>query len=156
MTGASGPGQSRRRWAGPLAVLLVVCVAKEIRADIVFLHPLDGKPLDVTLRAGEAATPALKEFRETGANPYEGDKEAIAGGRALYNKWCQSCHMPDGSGRMGPSLIDEGHNYPRTGTPVGMFEIIYGGGTGAMQAFKGRLVQDEILKVIAYIQSLKK
>ena len=39
---------------------------------------------------------------------------------------------------------------------VGLFEVIYGGATGAMQAFGNRLTQDEILKMMAFIDSLKK
>jgi cytochrome c-L len=63
--------------------------------------------------------------------------------------------MPDGSGRMGPSLIDDNWKYNRAATPVGQFEIIYAGATGAMQAFGDRLSPDEILKVIAYTDHLR-
>jgi len=41
-------------------------------------------------------------------------------------------------------------------TDVGTFEVIYGGGTGAMQAFGDRLTQEEILKIMAFIDSLKR
>jgi hypothetical protein len=41
-------------------------------------------------------------------------------------------------------------------TDKGMFEIIYGGATGAMQGFGNRLTQDQILQVMAYVRSLKK
>ena len=64
--------------------------------------------------------------------------------------------MPDGSGRIGPSLIGNEHHYDRFSTDKGIFEIIYGGATGAMQPFGKRLKQDEILKVIAYVRSVKK
>ena len=37
-----------------------------------------------------------------------------------------------------------------------MFEIIYGGATGAMQPFGNRLNKDEILHVMSYVRSLKK
>jgi cytochrome c-L len=37
-----------------------------------------------------------------------------------------------------------------------MFEVIYGGGSGAMQAFGNRLTQEEILKVMAFVDTLKK
>ena len=64
--------------------------------------------------------------------------------------------MPDGSGRIGPSFIGETHHYPRFTTDKGMFEIVYGGATGAMQGFGNRLTQDQILRVMAYVRSLKK
>jgi cytochrome c-L len=38
-----------------------------------------------------------------------------------------------------------------------MFEIIYGGASGAMQSFARRgLTQDQILRIMAYVRSLKK
>ena len=44
----------------------------------------------------------------------------------------------------------------RTATDQGKFEIIYAGGAGAMQAFGDRLDQDEILKLIAFVDTLQK
>ncbi len=87
---------------------------------------------------------------------YVGDPDAIADGKRHYETWCQACHLPDGSGRIGPSLIDDVYGYERTKTDIGMFEIIYAGGTGAMQPFRDRLTQDQILKVIAYVHSQKR
>ncbi len=37
-----------------------------------------------------------------------------------------------------------------------MFEVVFGGAGGAMQAFGKRMSQDDILKIIAYVRSLKK
>ena len=53
--------------------------------------------------------------------------------------------MPDGSGRIGPSLIGPQHIHERTATDVGLFEAVLGGSLGAMQSFRDRLTQDEIL-----------
>ena len=39
---------------------------------------------------------------------------------------------------------------------VDTFEIIYAGGAGAMQAFGNRLTQEEILKIMAFLDSIKK
>jgi cytochrome c-L len=64
--------------------------------------------------------------------------------------------MPVGSGRIGRSFIGDTHHYPRFKTDKGMLEIVYGGATGAMQAFGNRLTQDQILRVMAYVRSLKK
>ncbi len=59
------------------------------------------------------------------------------------------------AGRLGPSLIDDTWRYPRTGTDRGMFEVIYAGAAGAMQAFGRRMDQDDILRVMAYIETLR-
>lgn len=126
------------------------------QGGIVFRRALDDAPLDIRLRPNEPATEAVKHFHATGENPYVGRPEALADGKKIYETWCQSCHMPDGSGGIGRSLIDGRHAYPRTGTDVGSFEIVLDGGFGAMQPFRDRLTQDEILKVIAYTRSLKR
>ena len=88
-----------------------------------------------------------------------GHSGASVGTPPRRNGGCKNshtCHMPDGSGRIGPSLIGNEHHYDRFSTDKGIFEIIYGGATGAMQPFGKRLKQDEILKVIAYVRSVKK
>lgn len=122
-----------------------------------FLHPLDNEPVEVPLPEGKARTEAVVAFHETGMNPYDPEvtPEAVAEGEELYDQWCASCHEPDGSGRIGPSLIDDTYRYERTDTDVGKFEIIYFGGAGAMQSFETRISQDGILKIIAYIEQLR-
>ena len=99
----------------------------------------------------------MQKFYDTGEDPYKGDAPgARQRARNLYDTYCQACHLPDGSGRIGPSLIGDTHHYPRFTTDKGMFEIVYGGATGAMQPFGKRLTQDQILHIIAYVRSLKK
>ena len=73
----------------------------------------------------------------------------------LYNQWCASRHLPDGSGRLGPSLIDDTFKYERADTALGQFEIIYASATGAMQPFKDRLSPEEILNIIACTDHLR-
>jgi cytochrome c-L len=121
-----------------------------------FTHVLDDSPLDVlTPRDGEEFTEAVEDFHVTGENSYSGDAEAIADGRQIYARWCQACHMPDGSGRIGPPLNDENVRHARAATDKGKFEIIYGGAAGAMQPFGRRFDQDEILKVMAFLETLR-
>lgn len=115
-----------------------------------------GDPLEVTKpRPGETFTEAVEKFHETGENPYSGDADAIAAGKKIYRQMCQACHLPDGSGRMGPSFIDDSYKHERAATDKGFFEIVYGGAAGAMQAFGTRYDQDEILAVMAYIETLR-
>lgn len=124
---------------------------------VVFRHALDNSPLEVKPRPNEVETEAVKAFKDTGKNPYLGDEQALAEGRKLYQANCQACHQANGSGGMGPSLIGDKWLYERAATDVGMFEIVYGGASGAMQSFARRgMTQDQMLKVIAYVRSLKK
>ena len=62
----------------------------------------------------------------------------------------------DGTGRIGPNLTDALVTHPRVATDAGMFEVIYGGAAGAMQPFGSRLTQEEILRVMAFVETLKK
>jgi|LNFM01.1.fsa_nt_gb cytochrome c-L len=122
-----------------------------------FKNALTNAPLDVKPKTGEVETDAVKSFKETGENPYNADAAAIEAGKKLYATNCATCHLPDGTGRIGPNIIDDTVVRERTGTDVGMFEIIYGGGSGAMQSFHRRgMVQDDMLKIMAYVRSLKK
>lgn len=145
-----------RWWVGAMAALAVwggVAAADEV----VFRNVLTGAPLDVKPHPNEVETEAVKQFKQTGVDPYRGDEQALAEGKKLYATYCQACHLPDGSGRMGPSLIGDEWAYPGSSKDVGMFEVIYGGASGAMQSFAKRgLTQDQILKIIAYVRSLKK
>lgn len=141
-----------------LVAVLVIGMAIAARAANVpsFTSVIDDGPLEVKPLPGETLSPAVQKFYETGEDPYKGDAAALADGKNLYAANCQACHLPDGSGQIGPSIIGDTHHYPRFTTDKGIFEIIYGGATGAMQPFGKRLKQDDILKVIAYVRSLKK
>jgi len=135
-----------------IALLLV----SPARADgIEFRHALTDKPLEFKYRTNQTLTPQVEEFHKTGVNPYSGNEEALKAGEGVYKKLCQACHLKDGKGRIGPNLRDETWIRKRANTDIGRFEIIYGGGAGAMQAFGRRIDQDDILKVMAYIDTFR-
>ncbi|WP_334149137.1 c-type cytochrome [Hyphomicrobium sp.] len=143
--------------AGTAAVLLSLACAGPVLADVEFRHALDDSPLDLEPLKGEEITDAVKSFRKDGVNPYNGNAEALAAGRTLYEENCQACHLEDGRGGMGPSLVDDIYVNERANTDVGKFEIIHSGASGAMRSFSERgVTQDQILKIITYINSLKK
>ena len=141
------------------AALLLAASFAATPADLLadFKSPIDGSKMTFPLKPGEEETPVLKKFKATGVNDYRGNAEAIAKGKELFEQWCQVCHGPDASGRMGPALIGKDHTYPQTFSDPGMFSIVYGGASGAMQAFSRRdVTQDDILHIIAYVRSLDK
>lgn len=123
----------------------------DAEGNIVFRSIVGDEPIELGDDPGET----VQEFRRTGVNPYADDETAIAEGRKLYLRLCQACHLPDGSGRIGPSLRDDEWRDPRLETEVGRFEIIHSGGAGAMQAFSHRMDADEILKVMAYMDTFR-
>ncbi|MBL8883103.1 MAG: c-type cytochrome [Hyphomicrobium sp.] len=131
--------------------------ATSVRADVEFRHALDDSVLDLSPIKGEEITEAVKSFRKDGVNPYNGNADALAAGKALFEENCQACHHADATGGMGPSLVDDVFVNSRANTDIGMFEIIHSGASGAMRSFSQRgVTQDQILKIISYIHSLKK
>jgi cytochrome c-L len=128
---------------------------RDANGDIIFLHALDNQPIEFSYRPEQEITPAVERFHKTAENPYSDDPAAIEAGEKLYAKLCQACHLEDGTGRIGPNLVDDSWLRERTGTDRGEFEIIYAGGAGAMQAFGRRIDQDEILRLMAYLEVLR-
>jgi cytochrome c-L len=147
-----------RRGTGLLpAIALSAALVLPAFAAVEFRHALDDSPLDLTPIEGEEITDAVKTFRQTGKDPYVGNAEAVTAGKVLYDENCQACHMPDGTGGMGPSLIDDVFLNERADTDVGKFEIIHSGAAGAMRPFSKRgITQDQILKIIAFLHTLMK
>jgi len=151
---------ARRALAGVVAGVAILASAGLPRglvfAAMALRHIAFGTPLDATPLPSEVVTDAVRGFHETGQNPYVGDAAALTDGKRLYETWCQSCHLPDGSGRIGASLIGPQRIYERTAPDVGLFEAVFGGALGAMQSFRDRLTQDEILRLNAYVRSLRR
>jgi len=137
----------------PAILLLATAPAGAVE----FRNALTNAPLDVKPKAGEVETDAVRTFKESGENPYNGYAAMIDAGKKLYAANCSACHLPDGTGRIGPNIIDDATVRERTNTDIGMFEIIYGGGSGAMQSFHRRgMAQDDMLKIMAYVRGLRK
>jgi cytochrome c-L len=126
--------------------------AGECAEPLPFTHVLTNEPLP-QYKPDEEITPAVNEFHCSGENPYSGDEQAAADGKTLF-RLCASCHGPNGEGRIGPSLIDETVKYERVATAHGEFEVVYGGAAGAMQPMGRRFTQDQILRIMAYIETL--
>ena len=86
-------------------------------------------------------------------NPYEGDKKAVATGGQLFIAYnCLDCHGADGSGAMGPSFQDGRWHFG--GSPAEVFESIYQGRPDGMPAWGGRITNDQIWMLTAYVRSL--
>jgi cytochrome c oxidase cbb3-type subunit 3 len=86
-------------------------------------------------------------------NPYEGDKRALGVGAQLYVAYnCIDCHGADGSGAMGPSFADGRWHFG--GSPGAIFESIYEGRPDGMPQWGGRISNDQIWMLTAYVRSL--
>jgi len=86
-------------------------------------------------------------------NPYAGNAQRAAEGAKLFIAYnCMDCHGADGSGAMGPSLQDGRWHFG--GTPGNIFQSIYEGRPDGMPAWGGRIPDDQIWRLVAYVQSL--
>jgi cytochrome c oxidase cbb3-type subunit 3 len=89
------------------------------------------------------------------ANPFEGDARKAAEGGALFVSYnCADCHGAEGSGAMGPSLADGRWHFG--GTAGAVFQSIYEGRPDGMPSWGGRIPDDQIWRLVAYVQSLGK
>src|SRR4051812_31516625 len=95
-----------------LSILIIssAALAAARADDILFRSVIDNSLLDVRPKPGEVETDAVRKFKRSGLNPYVGQPEAIAEGRSLYQARCQACHLRDGKGRIGPSLVTDEPN----------------------------------------------
>lgn len=88
-------------------------------------------------------------------NPYEGDAQRLAEGAKLYVAYnCVDCHGAEGSGFMGPSFQDNRWHFG--GSAGEVFQSISEGRPDGMPAWGGRIGDDQIWRLVAYVRSLSK
>jgi cytochrome c553 len=86
-------------------------------------------------------------------NPFEGNREALATGARIFVAYnCVDCHGADGSGAMGPSFQDGRWRFGGSASEV--FESIYQGRPEGMPAWGGRISEEQIWMLVAYVRSL--
>jgi len=86
-------------------------------------------------------------------NPYEHDKRALGLGAQLFVAYnCVDCHGADGSGAMGPAFADGRWHFG--GSAGEVFESIYEGRPDGMPQWGGRISNDQIWMLTAYVRSL--
>jgi cytochrome c oxidase cbb3-type subunit 3 len=108
-----------------------------------------------TPRPGAGVEPGIHPQAVLGAmrNPYTGDKAAIMAGRQLFTGMnCAGCHSGYAGGGMGPSLRDSLWIYGNSDAQI--FSTIAEGRPYGMPAWAGRLQDDQIWRLVAYIRTL--
>jgi cytochrome c-L len=128
----------------------------DAQAEITFRHAVNGETLSFEFGKAGGDTEAFKKFKETGKNPYNGDKDAIDKGHSLYLTACSGCHGHEAEGKLGPGLADDYWTYPRAASDVGLFEVLWGGAQGMMGPQNANLNADEMLRIMAWMRSAYK
>jgi cytochrome c oxidase cbb3-type subunit 3 len=112
-----------------------------------------------TSYAGPSGAPRVGELRPgptapdaPSADPYGGNAQGVNQGKTLYGQFnCVGCHSHGGGG-MGPPLMDDRWIYGAR--PDQIFASIAQGRPNGMPAFAGRIVDDQIWQLVAYVRSL--
>lgn len=98
--------------------------------------------------------PGPTSERTAPRNPYGDDAEAMAQGRRLYAWYnCGGCHGPNGGGSIGPSLRDG--RWVHGGDPGSVFLSIWEGRPEGMPTWRGRIPEEEVWKIVAFVRSLE-
>jgi cytochrome c oxidase cbb3-type subunit 3 len=85
-------------------------------------------------------------------NPYRGDADGIAAGSEVFATICVACHKADGSGMVGPSLVDPYWKYGNSDAEL--FETISAGRPAGMPPWAAQLGTEKIWQVLAYMETL--
>jgi cytochrome c oxidase cbb3-type subunit 3 len=86
------------------------------------------------------------------ANPYQGNAWALNEGKRLFSAYnCNGCHA-NGGGGIGPALSDDEWIYGAR--PAQVFSTIVQGRPNGMPAFTGRIPDQQVWQLVAYVHSL--
>ena len=98
--------------------------------------------------------PGPEENPPRPVNPYHNTRGAMVEGRELFVRFnCSGCHGGRAGGGMGPSLRDSVWRYGNTDAQI--FSTIAEGRDQGMPAWGTKVTQDQIWKLVAYVQSLR-
>jgi cytochrome c oxidase cbb3-type subunit 3 len=86
------------------------------------------------------------------ANPYHGDAAAIADGQQVFTQICAACHKPDGSGLVGPSLVDPYWKYGHSDAEL--YQTVMAGRPAGMPGWGAQLGSEKVWRVLAYLETL--
>lgn len=114
-------------------------VGSESREQVALIDLSPGEPQPTTHTSGKA-----KEF--------EGNAYHLSQGKKLFTWFnCSGCHAQGGGG-MGPALIDDRWIYG--GSIENIVQTIREGRPNGMPSFRGRIPDDQIWELAAYVRSM--
>jgi len=85
-------------------------------------------------------------------NPFRGDAAAISEGKQVFDTICAACHKVDGSGLVGPSLVDPYWKYGDADSDL--YQTVSEGRPLGMPPWGPLLGAEKIWKSLAYIETL--
>jgi len=112
--------------------------------------PPGGSPV-LAVREGELEPGGMIHTESTSIS-YQNNAYALMSGKRLYNAMnCSGCHFQGGGG-IGPPLMDDEWIYGSD--PSQVFNTIVEGRPNGMPSFKGKLGNQQVWQIVAYVRSL--
>jgi cytochrome c oxidase cbb3-type subunit 3 len=132
-----------------LIVVVLLCGCKREQRELAPIAPASERP-DAIALSDLHPGPGAVTPKQTG--PYDENAFAISEGRRLFAWYnCTGCHSHGGGG-MGPALMDDEWIYGDGAENI--YETIVQGRPNGMPAFRGRISDDHVWKLVAYVRSL--
>jgi cytochrome c oxidase cbb3-type subunit III len=145
-----------------IAIVALIAAIGACKGDEGRDVPLAGPPAGVVQASNTADSlpagvmPGIHERVVFGSttNPYTNDPAAAREGRQLFLMYnCVGCHGGRAGGGMGPSLRDSAWTYGNS--DADLFATITEGRPAGMPTWGGKIPEDQIWKLIAYVRTLR-
>jgi len=134
----------------PLTFAIVLCACE--REQRIFRNPPPAEQTLNTIQVSGLNPGANPIATPVPPNTYEESAYAVAEGQKLFDQYnCSGCHFHGGGG-IGPPLMD--NNWIYGSEPGNIFATIMQGRPNGMPSFRGRIPDDQIWQIAAYVRSL--
>lgn len=154
MNDHDNPTESENKVPKGMTAFFIFCIVFVVGYVVLYTPAISGWSYYTIFekKMADAETVALTEGAGE-KQSFSGDEAAIAEGADIYASSCAVCHNADGTGGIASDLTAE---LKFGDSQQELYESIADGREGGMPPFKQQLSKTKILKVIAFMETLRK
>jgi len=131
--------------------LIVLSVSACEREQRRFQQPAAASTPAQSIQMGDLQA-GVSTPRPNPPDPYERNAYGVNEGKRLFQWYnCEGCHAKGGGG-IGPPLMDQ--NWIYGSEPANIYATIVQGRPNGMPSFRGRIPEDQVWQLVAYVHSL--